>query len=275
MLKLFWFELRQCRNALISWTITLCFFSTIYIILYPNLPAEMREIDPQALALLQSIGMQTFGTFEGWILATEFNVLPLIVSLCGLFLGIGVLAADEDQGTLELLASLPISRLTLILIKTCAMAIAILTVVTIAGTIASLVFIGLQIDTTVTGFDLFWVILSHWILGFVFLSLSLFLGAYLPTRNAALGGSMAYLLVSFFGENLAGMAPVLDAYRPFFAFSYYKHVVEMLTGDVAWVDIAILMGAGILFLILALLSFHRRNLTVQAWPWQRSKIKQL
>ncbi len=273
MVKLFWIELQQRKGALIRWTIALSFFGTIYIILYPNLPAEMREINPQALALLQSIGMQTFATFEGWILATEFNVLPLIASLCGLFMGVGSLAAEEEQGTLELLASLPISRLSIILAKASAMIVAIIFALMIVGIIAGLMLIGLQIETSVTFFDLFMAILSHWIMGLFFMSLSLFLGAYLPNRNSTLVAGMGYLLVSFFGENLAGMAPVLDAYRPFFAFYYFKRVVTILTGELVWADIGILIGASMLFLILAILSFHRRNLTVQAWPWQRPRIE--
>lgn len=271
MLKLVWIELQRRKGSLIGWTIALCFFGTIYIFLYPALPAEMRDIDPQALALLQSIGMQTFATFEGWVLATEFNVLPLIAGLCGLFMGVGALAAEEDEGTLELLASLPISRVSLILAKAAALMVGILAAVTMAGVVAMLVFTGLQIVTPVSAGDLFQVILSHWIIGFVFMAISLFLGAYLPTRNAAMVAGMGYLLVSFFGENLAGMAQVLDAYRPLFVFSYFKRVVEMLTGEIAWGDIGLLLATGSVFMVLALISFQRRNLTVKAWPWQRPK----
>jgi hypothetical protein len=133
------------------------------------------------------------------------------------------------------------------------------------------VFTMLQIDTPVTSPALFRVILSTWLIAFVFLALSMFLGAYLPNRGAALAGAMGVLLVSFFGENLAGMAPVLDPYRPFFPFSYFKRIVGMLTGDVAWKDILILLSMGIGFLVLAVLIFQRRNLTVRAWPWQRPR----
>ncbi len=272
MFKLLWIELKLRRGAMIGWTIALCFFGSIYIILYPVLPVEMREINPQALALLNSIGMQTFATFEGWMLATMFNVLPLISGLCGTFIGISSLASEEDQGTLELLASMPISRLTVILSKAAALTAAILITVVVVGLFGMLVFTSLKIETTISALDLLPVYLSHGLIAFVFMSLSLWLGAYLPTRNAATTAGLGYLLVSFFGENLAGMAPVLDAYRPFFAFSYFKRVVEMLTGDVAWGEIGVLFSAGLVFLALAAVSFQQRNLTVKAWPWQRPRV---
>ncbi len=271
--KLLFSELQRRKGAIIGWTLALCFFGTIYMLLYPALPAEFREIDPQALMLLRSMGMQTFSTFDGWVLSTKFNVLPLIAGLCGLFMGIQALAAEEDDGTLELLASLPISRAALILSKAAAVMIGSLIAIAIAGCFAMLVFTSLNIDTPVTAFDMFKVILSHWLISFFFLSLSLFLGAYLPTGKAATVTSMGYLLTSFFGENLAGMAPVLDPYRPFFAFAYFKRITEMLTGEVAWGDIGVLLGTGIVFVALAVISFQRRNLTVRAWPWQRPKME--
>jgi hypothetical protein len=46
----------------------------------------------------------------------------------------------------------------------------------------------------------------------------------------------------------------------------------MLTDDVAWGDMLVLLLMSIGFLVLAVLSFQRRNLTVGAWPWQRPKL---
>jgi ABC-2 type transport system permease protein len=271
MISLLWHELRLRRRSIPGWTLALSFFSVIYMIIYTALPSEVREFNPQTLALLKSLGVQTLATFEGFIHGTEFNVLPLIAGLFGVSLGIGALVGEEDDGTLELLAALPISRAQLILAKTAALAIAAFIALIAAGLAAMGVFTMLKIDTSATALSLFRVILSTWLIAFVFLALSLFLGAYLPNRGAALAGAMGVLLVSFFGENLAGMAPVLDPYRPFFPFSYFKRIVEMLTGGIAWKDIWILLSMGIGFLVLAVFSFQRRNLTVGAWPWQRPK----
>jgi len=182
------------------------------------------------------------------------------------------LVGEEDDGTLELLVAMPISRAQLIMIKVVALIITAFIALVIAGLVAMGVFTTLQIETPVTAPDLFWVILSHWLMTFVFMTLSLFLGAFLPNRGAAMSAAAAVLLVGFFGENLAGMAPVLEPYRPFFPFSYFKRIVGMLTGDIAWGDMLTLFLMGLGFLVLAVLSFQRRNLTVSAWPWQRPKL---
>jgi ABC-2 type transport system permease protein len=252
--------------------IALIFFCVFYMILYTALPAEVREIDPRAFSLLKSIGVQTLATFEGFILGTEFNVLPLIAGIFGIFMGIGTLVGEEDEGTLELLAALPISRVQLILAKAVALIISAFIALVVAGLVAMGVFTILQIDTPVTALNLFWVILSHWLMAFVFLTLSLFLGAFLPNRGTAMSAAGAALLVTFFGENLADMAPVLESYRLYFPFSYFKRIVGMLTSDIAWNDMLTLILIGLGFLALAVLSFQRRNLTVGAWPWQRPKL---
>jgi ABC-2 type transport system permease protein len=272
MINLLLHEVRVRWRAILGWTIGLGFYSVIYMIIYPALPAEMRAIDPQALALLRSLGVQTLATFEGFILGTEFNFLPLLVGVFGVFMGIGALVGEEDDGILELLAALPISRVQLILAKAAALVIAAFIVLLVDGLIAMGVFTALQIDTPITAPDLFWVILSHWLMAFVFMTLSLFLGAFLPNRRSTMSAAAAALLVSFFGNNLAGIAPVLEPCQPFFPHSHFERVVEMLTGDVAWGDMLTLLLMGLGFLILAVLSFQRRNLTVGAWPWQRPKL---
>lgn len=272
MINLLWHEVRLRWKSILGWTIGLSFFSVIYMLAYSTLPAGMREVNPQEVALLKSFGVKSMKTFEGFIVGTEFNVLPLIAGIFGIFMGIVTLVGEEDDGTLELLAALPISRVQLILAKVVALIIAAFIALVMTGLVAMGVFTMLRIDTPVTSPDLFWVIISHWLIVFVFLTLSLFLGAYLPNRGTAMSTAAAALLVSFFGERLAGMTPVLEPYQPYLPFSYFKHIVGMLTGDIAWGDMLSLFLMGLGFLALAVFSFQRRNLTVGAWPWQRPKL---
>lgn len=272
MMNLLRHELRARRGSIIGWALGLGFFSIVYTLIYPNLPAEMREMDLRAIAFLDSLGIRTFATFDGFILGTMFNFLPLLVGLFGVVEGIAVLAGEEDEGTLELLAALPISRLRLILTKALALIIAAAVVLIIDGALAALVFALLDLDTPVTAWDIFLTVQSLWLMAFVFMMLGLFLGAYLPNRGVALGAAMAALFVSFFGDNLAGMAPVLEPIQPFLPHWYFENVVQMLIGDVPWRDMGLLFLIGVGFLLLAVFSFQRRNLTVGAWPWQRPRM---
>ena len=272
MINLLRHELKVRRGSIIGWALGLGFFSIVYTIIYPNLPAEMREIDVRAIAFLDSIGIRTFATFEGFILGTMFNFLPLLVGLFGVVAGINALAGEEDEGTLELLAALPISRPQLIITKAVALVFAAAIVLAIDGALAAGVFTLLDLETPVTAWGMFRTVMSQWLMAFVFMMLSLFLGAYLPNRGVALGAAMTALFVSFFGDNLAGMAPVLEPIQPFLPHWYFENVVQMLVGEVPWREVGILLLVGVSLFLLAALSFQRRNLTVGAWPWQRSRV---
>lgn len=265
-------ELRRRLGTIAGWAIGLGTFCSAYVLLYTALPGEVRELDVRATALLESLGMETLSTFDGFVLSTAFNFLPLLVGALGVVLGIGALAAEESDGTLELLAVLPISRTRLLLGKAIAASLMLLVILVLAGAIVAGVFTALVIDTAVTPLDLFAVVVSHWLIGFVFLTLSLFLGAYLPNREAATSAAAIALLVSFFGDNLAGLAPTLEPLQPFLPHYHFEKIAQMLTGPTAWREIALLAALGLLALTLALLAFSRRNLTVGAWPWRRSRV---
>lgn len=269
MLSLLRHELRVRRRAALGWMLILSFFSGVYIFIYPQLPPEIREMDPFALDMLRSMGVKTLATFEGFILGTEFNVLPLISGIFGVFMGTYSLIAEEDEGTLELLVSLPVSRFEVIGAKTMALFIIAFFCLVGAGLVGAEVFTVLSIEASISALALFMAIVSNWLIAFFFISFTLFLGAYLPHRTAVMSGSMGFLLLSFFGENLAGLAPVLNPYRVIFPFSYFKRIAEMLSGGSDWTDVFFLLLAGAVFLVLAGWGFQRRNLTVGAWPWQK------
>lgn len=266
-------EVRVRRRTILGWTIGLAFFGVMYMAFYPSLPAEMRNLDMGSIDIYKSMGVQSMATFDGYMQSTVFNFLPLLVGMFGIVLGAGALAGDEDAGTLELLAALPISRLQLYFAKAAAVILAAFSVTLAVAVLEAIVFraIQSQIETSVTALDLFWVVLGHWLIGFVFLSLGLFLGAFLPSRGSALAVAASVLVLTFFGNNLAGMVTALEQVQPLFPFSYFVHVTEMLRGDAPWADILILVAMGLSTLVLAALGFQRRDLTVGAWPWQRPR----
>jgi ABC-2 type transport system permease protein len=262
-------ELRMRRGAVLGWTAGLGFFASMYMGIYTVLPPEVRNLDVMALSLLQSLGMRSFASFEGFYLATAMNFLPLLAGLYGVFAGIGALAAEEDEGILELLVTLPVSRTRLILAKSLAIGVAGFAVMAGAAAIASAAFAALRIDTAVTAWGIFSAVLSHWLMAFVFMMLGLLLGAVLPNRSASLSTGLTLLFASFFGDNLAGLAPALKPVQPFLPHSYFERVVTVLTGKSAWGDMLALLGMGVGFLILAVFQFQRRDIGTAAWPWLR------
>jgi ABC-2 type transport system permease protein len=274
MLNLILHELRVRRGTIIGWILGLGFFAILYMSFFPALPQEMLNLNLEEVEFYRGMGVMSMATFEGYMLSTVYNFLPLLVAIFGVVIGVGSLAGEEDSGTLELLAALPLSRAQLLLGKAAALALASFGVMLVVALLVLGVFLGLedQIDTPITGPDLFWATLSSWLLALVFITLSLFFSAYLPNRLTALAASVVAVMVSFFGNNLAGMVESLEVIQPVLPNYYTARIVRMLSGEVVWNEMLALAGMALVFLVLALLSFQRRNLTIGAWPWQRARM---
>lgn len=271
MLSLMRHELRLRRRTIIGWTIGLAFFGVMYMSFYPALPDEMLELDFESIEIYKSMGFRTMATFDGYMLSSVFNFLPLLAGVFGIVLGVGALVGEEDSGTLELLASLPVSRLRLYVAKAAALILATLIVTLLVALIMVGVFLALEseMNTSVSAADLFWVVMSQWLVIFAFLALGLLLGAFMPSRGSALAAASAIIVVAFFGNNLAGMVTSLETVQPLSPFYHYAQVAEMLTGDVPWDSVGVLLAMGALPLVLGAPAFQRRDLTVGSWPWQR------
>jgi ABC-2 type transport system permease protein len=274
MYKLLLHEIKVRWGAIIGWTIGLSFFSIMYMSFYPALPPEFLDFPIEEIEIYRAMGVMSMVTFEGYMLSTVWNFLAMLAGIFGIVIGIGALAGEEDSGTLELLASLPLSRLQLFLAKAAALAMVVLLVMVLVGVAVVVAFMAIQdqFETFITAADLFLVTLSHWLITYVFAALSLFIGAYFPNRRAGLSAAFAILVLAFFGNNLAGLVPSLEPLQPFMPFYYFDQVLGVFVGDAAWGDAFVLLVMAVGFLLLGMISFQKRNLTVGAWPWQRARL---
>lgn len=269
MLSLFWHELRMRRMLLIGWGSGLLVFFSVYLAFYPALPAEMRNLDLQAIELYRAFGNLSMATFEGYIGSTIF--FSVLIGVLAIVTGTGVLAGEEDAGTLELQMALPLTRRQLVTAKVLELAAIALVVLTIAGIAATLVFLAIrsQLTTNLDAGDLFRAVIAHWPLVFLFQMFSLWLGTVTPSRRVALALAAVVLVVSFLGYNLVGMSPDLEWLQPLSPFHYRSSTSDALDGGPAASDLLVLSGAALVFYLLAIVSFEQRDVTVGAWLWTR------
>lgn len=274
MLRLFWHELRARRGAMIGWGLGLAIFGAYIVTLYPQVGSLFSQLDFSDIELYQVFGdFGDLGTFKGFVNAELFSMLPLVVSIYALINGTGTLAGEEDSGTLEILLALPVRRWQLVLAKFIALGLALLIILAALGGGVVLAFNSLPADADTGGLTagrLFVALLGVWPLVMLFAALSLFLGAYLPSRRWAATVATLTLIVSYFGNNLAAFSEALESIQPIFPF-YYFDGTKLLDSGWDRADTTVLLGAVVGLLALALISFQRRNVTVAAWPWQRPR----
>jgi ABC-2 type transport system permease protein len=271
MVRLLWQELLFRRNAIIGWSLSLCFFPLVYIAIYPSVAEEMAGLAD--LEIYRALGMN-LGTFPDWVGSILIVFMPLIAAIYALINGTGTLAGEEEDGRLEMIVTLPVARWQIVAAKALALVISSIIIFVVVAFVSALVFLSIesQIETELAAGDLFWAVLSAWPLVFAMGMISLFLAAFAPSRRIAATIAAIILVAGYFGNNLANSTDRLQPLEPFFLFTYLDGTGGAVMAGQQAGDTLILATIGIVAFALALYFFQQRDLTVGGWPWQRAKV---
>jgi ABC-2 type transport system permease protein len=274
MLRLLLQELRFRRGAIIGWGLGLCFFPVVYVGLYPSFADQMdnfyKILD---LAIYQAMGI-SMNSFEGYMASTVTNLIPVILAIYAVLNGTGTLAGEEDSGRLEMIVALPIPRWQIVAVKAVALGVALVLIlaVTSAGATLTLLAILGQVETNVTAVDLFFSLMASWPLVMAFGMISLFLGAFCPSRRIASMIATVVVVVSYLGSNLTGMITSLESIENLFLFHFYEATAEALENGQQLGNMLVLLVVALVAFGLAVFFFQIRDVTVGAWLWQRGRI---
>ena len=271
MFRLLWQELKFRRNALLGWSLGLCFFPLVYIGIYPSVAEQMAGLAD--LELYKAMGMN-LGTFPDWVGSILIVFMPLIASIYAIINGTGTLAGEEQEGRLEMIVTLPLPRWQIVTAKAVALVISSIIMFLVVAVVSVFVFqsIESQIESELVAIDLFKAVISAYPLVFAVAMISIFLGAFAPSRIIAGTISAVVLVVGYFGNNLANSTTALEPFEPFFLFTYLDASSQAVIEGQPTDDILVLITVGLVSFVLAVFFFQRRNLTVGAWPWQRAKL---
>jgi ABC-2 type transport system permease protein len=270
MFSLLWHELVSRRTAILGWSIGLIFFGFTYLGIYPSMADQMSAFDLSAIPMYEAMGVTDMASFEGYAAGTFINFLPIILAIYAIVTGTATLAGEEDDGTLELLVTLPLPRWQIVLVKALAIGLVLLVVLLITAVGLMGIFISIQNDITTTVQTADWLplVLAAWPITMAFGMISLFFGAIAPNRRMAGVMGTVFFLANYFGHAVTGLATAYEGWRPFFLFHYYDNSRAVFSEGVSGADMALLVGVAAVGFALALLAFQRRNLMVGTWVWR-------
>ena len=271
MLNLFIHEIRTRWKAMLGWSFGLTLYGTMYVSIAPGLFGQMQSL--QDIAIFKITGMQ-LGSMEGYMSSIVLVYLPILLGIYCIIASTSTLSGEEDNGTLELIASMPLSRQQILAAKAGALSTVVIVIMFMAsaGNALFLRLIQFNPPINVTPFRLFRALMSSLPLALACIMMGLFLGAFLPNRRSAATVMTIYFIAGFFLNNIAGMIQSLEPLKYITLFNYYKTNEAIFSDGFPLSDTLILLGIAVVFYILALICFNRRSITVGAWPWQRGKI---
>ena len=245
------------------------------VILYALLIGSIAPVfleDPSFKQLFQQYpkGLLAFlaGSTEGDLFSTEgfwsaeFLQLWWIVIVGGLLMAYaaGLVAKDMDQGTIEVVLTQPVSRVSLVLSRFAGLAVyalALVLITVVAILVTTLIF-GMELKTA----GLFAVGVNALIFLLTIASITLLISVIVSGRGRAVVWGVAVVLVSHLLNALGTLNETVKEFGWLSLFNYYKPQAALARGRVDWPDVLVLLAIFSVCLVLAVIIFKRKDISV-------------
>ncbi len=249
------------RHGLAGWSIGTALTVVVMAAIWPSFSkmdlTSMLSQYPETLKKIFNITSMTTGT--GYMNAELFSLmLPAIFIVFAVARGARLIAGEEEDGTLELLVTMPLSRRLVLMEKSAALTVSVgvLAIVLFASTwLASLAF-GLGISG-VAAFD---GALAMFLIGLEFGLVALCLSAGTGRRGLATGITAGIAGASYL---LYLIAQLIDSLRPLRVLSpFYQATTQGPLGPSVPPIMWVMLAVGILALAASVPIFERRDLAI-------------
>lgn len=252
---------RVQARPLAFWSLALAGVTTMYAGLYPFI----GEIDMEAMledlpeGMVDALGYDEIGSAAGYLSSSVFGLLgPILLLVFGIGLGARLLAGVEEDGSIELELTSPISRTRIYLERLFALALGVTQLVVVV--LVVLAVINQVADLGIAAGSILSMCLSFWVFALAFASLSFAIGAATGRRSLAVGIPSALALVSFM-VNAIGPAVGLDWLTLFSPWSWYIKDSPLLH-DLRYGRLFLLFAFGAIPAVWGLVRFRVRDLMV-------------
>jgi ABC-2 type transport system permease protein len=266
MFPIFTNAFSRSRGAILGWGVSLGLLAMYLMPFYDTLAEQKETLEkllssypPEMLAFFGDMSnMTALFTPEGYLGFEFFSLMPVVLGIFAVLAGSGLLASDEENGTLDLVLAHPVSRTALFLGRLLAF---IATTICVLGVVWLGLVIGRSWSTIeLTGVELARPFLSLGAELILFSAFALALSMLLPSRRLAATVAGVTLVASYFITSLARINDDLKGIAKFSPLNYYQggDAIRELNGE--W--LLGLLGVAALFTLLAWWRFERRDIRV-------------
>ncbi len=247
------------RWGLLAWSLGIFAMTFFVMLLFPTL----RDTFGQALndvpeSIKGILGdAQTYQRINGFIDIQVLFQMVFMTVIYGVILFTGVLAGDENDGTLQTLLAHPVSRRKVYFEKLSGATV-------LLGLVSLAVFVGvwfgsLAVGESVNLFRLLLAILMMFLVSFVFSIIGFALGAITGKRglSGAIAGALAF--VSYLITNLAPTVKSLKGVNRFSPYEYFNKP-SILDNGIQFSDLAVLLLISVVCIVAGYVVFTRRDI---------------
>jgi ABC-2 type transport system permease protein len=255
--------LRKYTGQILGWGIGLALLGVLLISVYDSLADQMELYQEMVQSLPENMmaffgGQDVMATPEGFVAMEFFSYMPLILGIFAVQAGSGLLARDEEEGTLDLIMAHPISRTGLFLGRLLAFLLALAAVLVLA-------WLGIVVPMNWSTMSLSLVevarpFVSLYAVLVFFGALGLLLSLVLPSRRWASLTTGLVLVAGFFIDGLAELNENLESLARLTPLNYYQHLEAFDGLKAEW--LLGLFAVSLIFSGLAWWRYLRRDIRV-------------
>ena len=251
-------ELRLRRRSAVGYAAGLALYTLVVVALYPSFKSS-TALDSlsgsTAAALFGVTGRLT--SPGGWLNGNIYsNFFPLIMLLLTIGYGAACLAGQDEDGTLALMAALPVRRRAIVFQKAWAMALQALL---LAAAVTVCVLAGRGFQLAIGPGDAVATAAAVTLMGLDFGLLTMAAGAATGRRGTALGIGASLAAASYL---LSTLATTIAGIRPgrYLSLFYWSVGNDQISKGVTIADFAVLTVAGLGAFTAAVAAFRRADL---------------
>jgi ABC-2 type transport system permease protein len=253
-------DLSARRRSLVGYSAGLAVYALVVVAMYPAFKHSssldnLIKADSTAAALFGVTG--SISSSGGWLDANLYaNFFPLVMLLLSVGYGAACLAGQDEDGTLGLIATLPVRRGAVVVQKAAAMA---LQAGALAAVVAACAVIGRSFELSITLGRAVSVSAAVFLLGLDLGLITMAVGALTGKRGTAIGAGAALAAASYL---VSSLAPVVSWLRParYMSVFYWAVGNGQVTGGVSVADYAVLGALSLCALYAALAGFRHLDL---------------
>jgi len=247
-------DLRLRRRSTVGYAIGMALYSLVVVALYPSFKnsASLDSLSGSTAAALFGVTGKLTSP-GGWLNGNIYgNFFPLVMLLLTIGYGAAAVAGQDEDGTLALIAALPVRRRTILFQKAWAM-------VLLAATVTLCVVIGRGFQLTVGVGDAVAISVALTLMGLDFGLIAMAIGAATGRRGTALGIASGLAAASYL---LSSLAPAISAIRPgrYLSLFYWSVGNDQISGGVSPGDFTVLIAVGLCALAASVAALRNADL---------------
>jgi ABC-2 type transport system permease protein len=245
------------RRSVVLWGLSLGALGALMAGIYPSIQGSISTIaDKYPAGLKEAFGITDLGTVEGYVHAEMFSlIVPLAIAFFGVRSVASAIVGAEEQGRLDTILALPLSRRAFAVGSVLAALLASAGVLAITGLITFAVgrIAGTDISAGLTTAG----VLGVWPLAVLGSGLAT-LGSGALHRTRSVTGMAMAVVVAMYAIDIAGR--VDDSLEPLRYASAFRYYGAPMRDGIDVSGFALVLGAGLILAAAGTWFFERRDL---------------